>query len=153
MSELPHDPNTTIDPSAGESIAVLSAQFEAAWRKALRGGSLPSVDVYLAQVPESERTTLNDELTRIDAERAAGVCASKEGLIAGAGSAEAAEFTSVADGAAVNRKVPFCTGENVQANVRVERPGTVWLAGALVICAAPVPASAGVPGTMAAPVS
>src|SRR5438445_12276334 len=68
MSELPHDPNTTIDPSAGESIAVLSAQFEAAWRKALRGGSRPSVDVYLAQVPESERTTLNDELTRIDAE-------------------------------------------------------------------------------------
>src|SRR5438876_1163796 len=68
MSELPHDPNATIDPSAGDSNALLAAQFEAAWRKALRGASQPSVDGYLAQVPDSDRTALNDELTRIEGE-------------------------------------------------------------------------------------
>jgi serine/threonine-protein kinase len=68
MSELPHDPNATIDPSLGESNALLTAQFEAAWRNALRGGSQPSVEKYLAQAPDCDRTALNDELTRIDGE-------------------------------------------------------------------------------------
>src|SRR5262245_49099939 len=68
MSELPHDANTTIDQPGDGPVATLSAQFEAAWRKALRGGTQPSIDGYLAQVPETDRTALNDELTRIDAE-------------------------------------------------------------------------------------
>src|SRR6267378_4950505 len=90
-------------------------------------------------------------LTPIDAESAAGTCASNEGLVAGAGSTDAPELTSLAEAPTVNRRVPFCTGENVQANVRVDRPGTVWPAGALVTCAAPVPTKAGVPGATAAP--
>jgi serine/threonine-protein kinase len=68
MSELPHDANGTIDLSPGVSVASVSEEFETAWRKALRGGSRPSIDGYLAQVSDADRTALNDELTRIDAE-------------------------------------------------------------------------------------
>jgi len=68
MSELPHDANATIDQSPPATVASVSTEFEAAWRKALRGGSLPMIDAFLARLPESEHTALNVELTRIDAE-------------------------------------------------------------------------------------
>src|SRR4029079_4203874 len=52
---------------AGCSVASGAAQFEAAWKKAIRGSNQPGIDGYLAQVPEADRTALNDELTRIHA--------------------------------------------------------------------------------------
>ncbi|HTK78339.1 MAG TPA: serine/threonine-protein kinase [Gemmataceae bacterium] len=68
MSELPHDANATIDLTANGSVASVATQFEAAWKKALRGGNQPSIDAYLARVRDADRTTLTDELTRIDAD-------------------------------------------------------------------------------------
>src|SRR5690242_5446563 len=68
MSELPDESNATIGLSANGSVTSVVSQFEAAWKQALRGGNQPSIDAYLARVCDSDRTTLTDELTRIDAE-------------------------------------------------------------------------------------
>src|SRR5262249_46210446 len=46
-------------------LAIVCADFDAAWQSALKGGNKPALDTYLSDINGPDRVTLQEELQRI----------------------------------------------------------------------------------------
>src|SRR5262249_51524852 len=68
MSEAGRVGIGALSPSVAQHVDEVCDCFEAAWKAAGAAGPPPLVEDYLADVPDLERTTLYQELTKLDAE-------------------------------------------------------------------------------------
>jgi hypothetical protein len=66
VTESSHPNQPDRERSAQRTIQEIAEEFESAWQKASGGGPPPTIDVYLTEVSEPERSAIRKSLEQID---------------------------------------------------------------------------------------
>src|SRR5262245_48188220 len=78
MNDERHKQEVTLSETITGRLAIVCADFDAAWQSALKGGSKPALDTYLSDISGPDRVTLQEELERISQKYEQRLCPESE---------------------------------------------------------------------------